>query len=145
MLFENESIPLFLLRITLGRALYLPLMADASVTDLQVALVRHAGWIFSLCMALLATAVVANNSKTKNKYDGAKTAAIITAVEAIATDLLGFGAVGRATFLCGNFGIILVNPSWTSGHDHGKTALQILKKMVEVTMMRGAQTGKWHL
>lgn len=135
MMYNNESVLLFLLRITLGRALHLPLM-EKSATDLQFALVRHVGWIFSLCIAF----AFANSNNIPNKKE-AKTAAIITAMEAVATDLLGFGAVGRATFLCGNFGLILVNPAWTSGPDHGKTALQILKKLVEVTMMRGAQTG----
>ena len=39
-------------------------------------------------------------------------------------------------FFCGNFGILLINPSWVN-IDGGKTALDMLEKMVEVTMMRG--------
>jgi hypothetical protein len=39
-------------------------------------------------------------------------------------------------FFCGNFGIILINSSWIN-IDGGKKALDILEKMVEVTMMRG--------
>ena len=39
-------------------------------------------------------------------------------------------------FFCGNFGILLLNPSWIN-IDGGKRALDMLEKMVEVTMMRG--------
>ena len=39
-------------------------------------------------------------------------------------------------FFCGNFGILLLNSSWINV-DGGKTALDMLEKMVEVTMMRG--------
>ena len=56
------------------------------------------------------------------------------------TDLLGIGVLRpatMATFFCGNFGIILLSPSaWD-----GTTVLDLLQKMIEVTMMRGAQTG----
>ena len=41
---------------------------------------------------------------------------------------------------CGNFGVILINTSWIN-IDGGKAALDMLEKMVEVTMMRGAQSG----
>ena len=45
-------------------------------------------------------------------------------------------------FFCGNFGVILLSPAWTTTPgDRGKTALTLLEKMIEVTMMRGAQTG----
>ncbi len=37
---------------------------------------------------------------------------------------------------CGNFGILLLNPSWLA-IDGGRTALDILEKMINVTMMRG--------
>ena len=39
-------------------------------------------------------------------------------------------------FFCGNFGILLINSSWIN-IDGGKKALDMLEKMVEVTMMRG--------
>lgn len=39
-------------------------------------------------------------------------------------------------FFCGNFGILLINASWIN-IDGGKKALDMLEKMVEVTMMRG--------
>mmetsp|Transcript_4309 Transcript_4309/g.7220 ORF Transcript_4309/g.7220 Transcript_4309/m.7220 type:complete len:1456 (-) Transcript_4309:148-4515(-) len=41
---------------------------------------------------------------------------------------------------CGNFGIILLNSQWINV-DGGQRALSVLEKMVEVTMMRGAQSG----
>jgi hypothetical protein len=72
-------------------------------------------------------------------------AAYVTAIEAVVTDLLGWTprhafATTASTLVvcyCGNFGIILLNPSWLS-IDGGRTALEVLEKMVEVTMMRGS-------
>ena len=60
------------------------------------------------------------------------------------TDLLGFvpaswydgHAEGQMILYCGNFGVILLNSAWINV-DGGKTALDVLEKMVEVTMMRG--------
>jgi hypothetical protein len=75
-------------------------------------------------------------------------AAYITAIEAIATDFFGFvpnhprnhqDPSLSSHFIicfCGNFGVLLLNPSWLS-IDGGRTALDILEKMVNVTMMRG--------
>ena len=42
-------------------------------------------------------------------------------------------------FFCGNFGIILLNSNWLN-KDGGKKALDMLEKMIEVTMMRGKCT-----
>ena len=42
-------------------------------------------------------------------------------------------------FFCGNFGIILLNSNWLN-KDGGKKALDMLEKMIEVTMMRGKYT-----
>jgi len=73
-------------------------------------------------------------------------AAYATALDGISTDLLGFipanisqsNSEARTTipFFCGNFGIILINSAWINT-DGGKKALDILEKMVQVTMMRG--------
>lgn len=99
------------------------------------------------------------------------TVAYITALEAISTDLFGFipeDAVSVARTptaaehfqdydddgehhrhyhrllllrcFCGNFGILLLNPSWLA-IDGGRTALDILEKMINVTMMRGKGIG----
>ena len=76
----------------------------------------------------------------------AAVAAYITSLEGIVTDLFGFIPAaalgnsqieeGRLILYCGNFGVILLNSSWIN-IDGGKKALDILEKMVEVTMMRG--------
>ena len=47
---------------------------------------------------------------------------------------------GVTTFFCGNFGLIVINSAWTS-KDNGRHALDLLERMVNVTMMRGAQSG----
>ena len=91
-------------------------------------------------------------------------AAYITAFESVTTDLFGFvpklvqhfitssysntsvleSGVGQQQqqliLHCGNFGILLLNSQWIN-IDGGQRALSMLEKMVEVTMMRGAQSG----
>ena len=88
-------------------------------------------------------------------------AAYITAFESITSDLMGFVPQMAKSFLhldsssspslsddssiklllhCGNFGILLLNSQWIN-IDGGQRALSMLEKMVEVTMMRGAQSG----
>jgi len=91
---------------------------------------------------------------------------VITAMEAVSTDLfqlVSFGAIlpfshqtmatttaATATFFCGNFGVILLNqawmqmPSYSSGDKKTSSkpaVLDVLEKMTNVTMMRGAQSG----
>mmetsp|Transcript_12587 Transcript_12587/g.29481 ORF Transcript_12587/g.29481 Transcript_12587/m.29481 type:complete len:1616 (+) Transcript_12587:106-4953(+) len=75
-------------------------------------------------------------------------AASVTAFEAITTDLMGLGPVLplngspiRQVFFCGNFGIILLNKLWLKNNETEAAALDTLQQMVEVTMMRGAQSG----
>lgn len=84
-------------------------------------------------------------------------AAYMTAIEATTTDLLGWVPLAyryfgqylsipvdnisidgnyKCIFFCGNFGVILINSSWIN-IDGGKKALDMLEKMVNVTMMRG--------
>ncbi len=97
-------------------------------------IVRHSGWISSV---LIAVAVAVNSN-----HKIAQTAAIITALEAISTDLLGLFSVQNAphVFFCGNFGVLLLHKAWSS--DAGSsTTLDILSTMVRVTSMRGAQSG----
>ncbi|CAB9524779.1 expressed unknown protein [Seminavis robusta] len=76
--------------------------------------------------------------------------AYATALEAIVTDLLELvpqAAVTSCTnshyctvvFYCGNFGLILLNPLWQS--NDCEAALHMLQKMIQVTMIRGAQAG----
>ena len=154
----------FIVRAMIGRACHM----DAStlvdehhhqhhhhILSWQFALIRHSGWIFSVMVVLILlhfSSKKANDDQSKlHRKDDMKLAAIVTAVEAICTDLLNLGTVNginnnsmttKLFFFCGNFGVILLSPTWTTTNgDHGKTALTLLEKMIEVTMMRGAQTG----
>ena len=119
----------------LGRACRIPSMEESD--DWEISAVRNAGWITSLMIA----AVLFGIFGRKNNHP-LLAGACVTAVEAIVTDLMGMHCGGKTTFYCGNFGVILLNSAWTSTPgDYGKTALTLLEKMIEITMMRGAQTG----
>lgn len=113
--------------------------------------VRHSGWMFSVLLASLLNwnywsfiKVNKNSSGTNNgslQLSLMGHAATLTAVEALITDLFQFIPKyslghGLVVCYCGNFGIILLNPLWLNV-DGGRTALDLLEKMVEVTMMRG--------
>ena len=118
-------------------------------------IIRHAGWIFSVLLAI--GCHLLHNYRRTTKNDTSKDVssilgniamvAYIVAFEAIVTDLLQLTPMHTVTqngssivLFCGNFGILLLNPSWLS-IDGGRTALDVLEKMVNVTMMRGAQSG----
>jgi len=118
-------------------------------------IIRHAGWIFSVLLAIVChllhnyyrrTTKNDNNDKGSSILGNIAMVAYITAFEAIVTDLLQLTPMHTVTqndsiiSFCGNFGILLLNPSWLS-IDGGRTALDVLEKMVNVTMMRGAQSG----
>jgi len=117
-------------------------------------IIRHAGWIFSVLLAIVChllhnykrTTKNDNNDKGSSILGNIAMVAYITAFEAIVTDLLQLIPMHTVTqndsiiCFCGNFGILLLNPSWLS-IDGGRTALDVLEKMVNVTMMRGAQSG----
>mmetsp|Transcript_19463 Transcript_19463/g.42309 ORF Transcript_19463/g.42309 Transcript_19463/m.42309 type:complete len:1662 (-) Transcript_19463:341-5326(-) len=131
--------------------------------------IRHFGWIFSLAVAVglhycqhvrsLRSGTAAAKKSSFWRLAVVEpiviVAAYVTALEAITTDLLGFVPIfhqhtsnpmpmksesSTLLFFCGNFGILLINSSWINV-DGGKKALDMLEKMVEVTMMRGAQSG----
>jgi len=119
-------------------------------------IVRHAGWIVSVLLAIVCHLLHNYKRTTKNENNNDKGSSIlgniamvayITAFEAIVTDLLQLTPMHNTVTqndsiicFCGNFGILLLNPSWLS-IDGGRTALDVLEKMVNVTMMRGAQSG----
>lgn len=134
----------------------LSLNLSGSITSNDVNLIRHAGWSFSLLAAFALHAFFLSSKTHKNPQglSWAIVAAYITAFDAVCTDLLGlpqfFAAIApnQHTFCCGNFGVILLHGCWLddmSGRVKGKSALDILEKMIEVTMMRGAQSGKLYL
>ena len=80
-----------------------------------------------------------NNNKENNR---AKTFAFAaTAFDAICSDVLfdGMSSTTSALLHCGNFGIVLLNAAWC--FRNGERAYDLLEKMINVTMMRGAQSG----
>ena len=108
--------------------------ALSSATVLHSAIVRHAGWMASVGLALIIL--------LSTNHQPARMAAIVTALEAISTDLFGLfnTQVAPHVLFCGNFGVLLLHSAWTKV-DGGSTALDILSTMVRVTSMRGAQSG----
>lgn len=149
-------------RALLGR--YSVVRASDDDDEEAVGAILRAGWTFSLILAVACHAMhasVRNDERAEGKLRKRSSfcggiasaflgptlpvAAYVTALEAIATDLLGFApehdlSSSRLVCFCGNFGVLLLNPSWLS-IDGGRTALDVLEKMVNVAMMRGAQSG----
>ena len=144
-----------------GRRLVLPAKLrdyeeQAQISALEAAdWIRHAGWITSLTLALAIHACTKWNPKacSPSFIDGLKWAAWMTAIDALCTDLLqaipylplhssAEDSQSSLVFWCGNFGMILLHRAWwMTPQDNGRTALDVLQKMVEITMMRGAQSG----
>jgi hypothetical protein len=146
----SDGIVTVLTRTLLLRQCVIPAAAlVADDHDFRITAVRHAGWVFSV-LVWIVLAVFSYNHQQKQQQrsnpnyqdNAALVAASLTALEAISTDLLGMfgGGHSNKVFLCGNFGIILLHKAWQNV-DGGATALDILEKMVQVTMMRGAQSG----
>jgi hypothetical protein len=106
--------------------------------------VRHIGWFFSVLLAFGVARTAIPTSKE------VRFASFVTALEALSTDLFSLnvppiltkinssGSISSILF-CGNFGIILLHQAWLS--DNGKSAMDILERMIKVTMMIGAQSG----
>ena len=118
--------------------------------------IMSAGWLGSVLVVFITSIVIINKSRRDDirnirtihfASSSVLLAALVTALEALSTDLLGWKPtfqLGTPTpssiFYCGNFGIILLNHWWLK--DNSKTvALDALQKMIEVTMLRGAQSG----
>jgi len=143
------SVGILLLQAVFGRYSILHLSSEEHHD-----IIRHAGWIFSILLAIGCHLLHNYRRTTKNDTDDKGSSilgnmtmvAYIVAFEAIVTDLLQLTPMHTAMqkdsiiCFCGNFGILLLNPSWLS-IDGGRTALDVLEKMVNVTMMRGAQSG----
>ncbi|CAJ1406744.1 unnamed protein product [Effrenium voratum] len=91
--------------------------------------VRNAGWMASLAIAWLSFHFLGGL---------AQAAASLTALEAFVSDGLQLLGCSQGWFGCGNFGLVLLNAAWASTP---KEVKDILETMVEVTMMRGAQSG----
>lgn len=89
--------------------------------------IRHVGWVVSFVLA----AIVLCLSKDMPHV---RLAFCVTAVEAFSTDAWGWKQQ-KGIFRCGNFGLIVLSDK------NKKVALDIIKAMVSVTMIRGAQAG----
>ena len=141
-------------RAVMGRYSLIELPINGEQTEGEARMILHAGWIFSLILALVCHWL---HIRVRSKHDAKQPpsstniflsptlplAAYVTAMEAIVTDLLGVVPIhpyyqdsSRLICFCGNFGVLLLNPSWLS-IDGGRTALDVLEKMINVTMMRG--------
>ena len=165
----SSSIGKFLSRAVFGRYTIVTIPSVATNADgafmsneTAASIITHSGWIMSLLLALGMHYFYANTSKhafsPRSAAQVAPTfilAAYVAAMESITSDLMGFVPKLVNNFLhlgssspssihlllhCGNFGIILLNSQWINV-DGGQRALSVLEKMVEVTMMRGAQSG----
>jgi hypothetical protein len=133
----------FLIRTAIGRQCAIFNLDEVELHGDALWMVRHAGWIASVLLVML----------IPPRFRDARWAASLTAIEAITTDLVQWKALlpsGPTTFMssfggtasllyCGNFGIILLHHLWLT--DQGQSALDVLERMVKVTMMRGAQSG----
>jgi hypothetical protein len=143
----------------------------ASALNLKLFLLRLLGWVFSVLVAisvhlhLRRKFTSSYSSMSSSTWVWCIVAAYVTAFDAIATDLFGLpqlylptaalsglfssfsawscdpmiSSSDVAVLCCGNFGVILLHSAWFE--KGGKYAFDILEKMIQVTMMRGAQSG----
>jgi hypothetical protein len=95
-------------------------------SPLRAMLVRHAGWMMSVALAVAAMCYGLAAAPTMVLW--------LTAFDGLLTDLLGFVAADD-TFFCGNFGLLLLDKAAAS---HVR---KMIEKSVRVTMMRGAQSA----
>ena len=148
--FFADGVPTVMFRTVFARQTVVPLVTSNNDALFIETMTRHSGWMFSVIVAAVLAYMYPNCYRAKLGASASSTiiiAATITAVEAIWTDLLCLSVIplfGPAssgiTFFCGNFGLIVINSAWTS-KDNGRHALDLLEQMVNVTMMRGAQSG----
>ena len=155
--FFADGFSAVLFRTIFARQSFVPLSLPLDVDDSSnvavfEALIRHSGWLFSVIAAVTLLAYTHRcPGRSKLSTESIAIASIITAIEAVWTDLLRLPVIplfgpasqhyaGLTTFFCGNFGLIVINSAWTS-KDNGRHALDLLERMVNVTMMRGAQSG----
>jgi hypothetical protein len=168
---DKENVLQVFLRAVVGRCCVLshPTLDDQDESmRLAMHVACHTGWIFSVLLALGMHAMNLHSqrrpaARQPNKQFSENQSpfffmissitmetfvAYVVALEAISTDLFGLvpmsglmkSAGATSILFCGNFGIILINSNWVTV-DGGKAALNVLEKMVNVTMMRGAQSG----
>jgi hypothetical protein len=144
-------------RLLLGRCFVLPdsyVVTDDRNDDYALAVIRHAGWMASVALLLLSEGYsVWCHRDRRPAASEWRIAAALTALEALATDYLalphtlplsGMLLPSGTTFLCGNFGIIVLHHLWFTSHTDdggGGSVWDLLERMIQVTMIRGAQSG----
>jgi len=122
--------------------------ADDDASARVLMFVRAFGIVVSACAAWATARATrgADGSVEKGKERDAihrawRFAAFVTVFDAFCTD--GVALLTSSTsrvMLCGNFGVVLLNAAWATSKN-GSSAFDVLEKMVNVTMMRGAQSG----
>ena len=129
---------------------------DVEESGWRTRVVRAAGWVTSLALAVACWLWRPADSGNPGTTWPVRAVATFTAAEAIWTDLLGMeqNATAASTrqrpdlssmlpphtwFYCGNFGMVILSKLWLT--EGGNAAKDILQKMIQVTMMRGAQSG----
>ena len=98
-------------------------------------IVSATGWLTSVVLAAVAARVYIRAVEPSSSLLGAALGAAWTAAEAVCSDLLGFAGGASDAFHCGNFGLILLHNACRH------KVLPILRSMMTVTMMRGAQSA----
>lgn len=154
------------LNIVLHRQTVIEFKEDVAGEDVesQRNIIRHFGWLASLSLALIVSWMARASSTVKKNHptlhevlSNLQLPAWLTAIEAVATDLLRISSWARllptvaesasssssshAVFFCGNFGVILLHHMWLQDKEGRDAALNCLEQMVQITMMRGAQSG----
>jgi hypothetical protein len=98
-------------------------------------IVSATGWLTSVVLAAAAARVYVLAVEPSSSLLGAALGAAWTAAEAVCSDLLGFAGGASDAFHCGNFGLVLLHNACRH------KVLPILRSMMTVTMMRGAQSA----
>jgi hypothetical protein len=144
----------------LGRKTDLNGFLASDFDDYDLERQRERAVAFSRCFAVVASCLLfffysakkkkrSDVEKSEKDDDGKKKKAKMfafaaTAFDALCTDVFFYGCMASQSssssmVYCGNFGIVLLNAAWCS--QNGERAYDLLEKMVNVTMMRGAQSG----
>lgn len=169
--FTRSQLKILILDAILYRQVSIPGNDDSGVhLNLELSLLRLGGWSFSVMIAILVHLHLRRKFTDAHVMSSSPwiwciVAAYVTALDALATDLFGLPKLYlpttvRSSFFssslimrysmgssspsdvvlcCGNFGVILLHSAWFE--KGGKYAYDILEKMIQVTMMRGAQSG----
>jgi len=130
-------------RTLLARQCSIPFMNDMNMPHAWVeAVIRHSGWVASILLAVLTYYLSKHQKLVHHHRHMIVIASTITALESLWTDLLQLSPIpvllsssassvvqsASITYLCGNFGIIIINSIWMSANN-GEHILDILERM----------------